>query len=55
MRRVPFARRIEVDTEPVPLKHMGEAEETHMVDCNIRWRKKGGWNPKNKFLVIFKF
>jgi hypothetical protein len=33
---------------------MGEAEETHMVDVNIRWRKMGGWNPKEKVLIVFK-
>jgi len=34
---------------------VGEAEETHMFDVNIRWRKMGGWNPKNKVLIVFKF
>jgi len=34
---------------------MGKAEETYMVDENIRWHKQGGRNPKNKSLIVFKF
>ena len=34
---------------------MGESEETHMVDVDNWWRKKGGWNPKNKVLIVFEF
>jgi hypothetical protein len=34
---------------------MGEAEETHMVNVNIRRRKKGGRDPKNKVLIVLEF